>query len=267
MLMVALSTGVAGQAAESERIHEVRFHSESLQHDTALSVVEPESTSPHTPVLVFLHGRGRHHRSLLEVEACRAELLAADMWVILPDGEDGWYINSPAQSEARYEDYLSEVIAEARGRFALTPNAERWAIGGWSMGGYGAVHYATRHPEKFSTLVSVIGVIDFPRAPTLPAGQNYQVPVARFGESQVQWQEFNPINAVNRLRGKSILLITATDAFDRTMNRNFSGALNEADIRHDTLELTGGHTFDVVQASLSSLLEFVRTSITDRTSP
>ena len=254
---------VGSLAAEepADRIHEWRFFSAALQQEMLVSVVAPESTMTAAPVLVFLHGRGRHHRSLLEVEQCREQLLAADMWVILPDGDDGWYINSPMQTEARYEDYLSEVIEQAKQRFELTQSPNHWAIGGWSMGGYGAMRFAVRHPGQFATIATVVGVLDFPREETLPAGQNYTVPLDRFGGDRKVWREYNPINEITALRGKSVLLITADAAFDRIMNENFSAALIEAKVGHHIITLEGAHTFPVVQESLPLVLDFVRSRI------
>jgi len=249
--------------ADDDRIQAWRFFSEALQREMPVSVVVPERPKVDPPVLVFLHGRGRHHRSLLDVAPSREQLLAAGMWVIFPQGEDGWYTNSPVQPEARYEDYLGEVIEQVKQRFELKQSADRWAIGGWSMGGYGAVRYATRHPMEFGTLVSVIGVVDFPGEPTLPEGQNYTVPVDRFGEGADLWRKYNPIYEVGELDGKAVMLITAEAAFDRTMNENFSVALDLAGIAHRKLTLAGGHTFAVVQESLQHVLGFVQRSVAD----
>jgi S-formylglutathione hydrolase FrmB len=202
-------------------------------------------------------GGGRNHRSLLDVDPSRERFLGADMWVILPQGEDGWYINSPVQSQDRYEDYLSEMIAFAKTEFGLSQPPSHWSITGWSMGGYGAVRYATRYPENFGSVSAMIGLLDFPRDASLPDGQNYVVPLERFGQSAAVWAEFNPINAVARLQGKPVLLITADAAFDRTMNENFSTALVAAKIQHRITTLEGAHTFEVVQEALPLVLDFV----------
>ncbi|GAB5558781.1 MAG: alpha/beta hydrolase-fold protein [Synoicihabitans sp.] len=254
-LLACLISG--GVQASEPRVHERIFFSEALQREMPMSVVEPDALSADSPVLVLLHGRGRHHRSLLDVPSRREQLLAADMWVILPQGEDGWYINSPVRSTDRYEDYLSEVIALAKMEFELAQPSSQWAITGWSMGGYGAVRYATHHPEKFGSVSAMIGLLDFPREATLPAGQNYDVPRERFGQNPNVWSEFNPVNAVARLRGKPILLVAADAAFDRTMNENFSAALIAQKMGHRIITLEGAHTFEVVQAALPLVLEFV----------
>ncbi len=259
---------LAAQEPTSDRILERRFHSKVLGREKTISVIKPEK-SKDAPVLFFLHGRGRHHASLLERTDCRNALLAAQHWTILPDGEDGWYINSPEIQRDRYGDYLEEVIAFASKELGLTGNPARRAIGGWSMGGYGAMRYAEDHPGTFDTVVGLIGVLDFPRKETLPEGQNYSVPIARFGSDPSRWAQFNPINAVENLAGSRLMLITGSTAFDRTMNYNFAVQARQAGVDTRVVELTGGHTIEVVTAALPIALQFVEESFgnTKQSSP
>jgi hypothetical protein len=51
------------------------------------------------------HGRGRTHRSLLDVDAARSLLLGELFFIVLLDGEDGWYNNSTVVPAERYNDY------------------------------------------------------------------------------------------------------------------------------------------------------------------
>ena len=129
------------------------------------------------------------------------------------------------------------------------------------MGGYGAVRFAVRHPEEFSVVVSVIGLLDFPRRADLPAGQNYTVPVARFGDDPSRWQAFNPIHKADALRDHAVLIITAADAFDRTMNEHFHAQLRDRSVAHEYVVLPGAHTFEVVHAAMPRVVEFVGRSL------
>src|SRR5690606_5787161 len=124
------------------------------------------------PVLYFLHGRGRHHASLIEDEVTRSALLETPFYIVLPQGLDGWYINSPVVDEDQYETYLEEVIAWVEAHLPVRRDAAGRGIGGWSMGGYGAVRFAQTHAGQFGFVASVIGLLDFPREETLPEGQN-----------------------------------------------------------------------------------------------
>ncbi|HRE84406.1 MAG TPA: alpha/beta hydrolase-fold protein, partial [Opitutaceae bacterium] len=211
-------------------------------------------------VLWLLHGRGRDHRSLLQLPEVKRQLLASGLWVVLPQGLDGWYVNSPERAEDRFEDHLSELMQRVAAQYALPSSGANWTIAGWSMGGYGAVRYAQQHPERVGRVASVIGLLDFPRPETLPEGQNYRVPQARFGADPEQWMRFNPMRSIEQLRDKSLLLITAHDAFDRTMNENFSRALTTAGLPHRFLVLEGAHKLDVVEKAIPVVLEWITQS-------
>jgi S-formylglutathione hydrolase FrmB len=241
-------------------VAEVEFSSRVLGALKAFCVITP-TAAPRDgdgwPVLFFLHGRGRTHRTLVDLEAMRRAFLDAPFCTVFPDGGDGWYIDSPVESGARYETYLAEVIAMAERVRRVSQARDGRAIAGWSMGGYGAMRFAIRHPDEFGIVAPIIGLLDFPRSADLPAGQNYNVPVARFGADPSVWSEFNPLHRTEALRGRAILIITAADAFDRTMNEHFHARLRALNIPHEYLVLPGAHTFPVVQAAVPHVISFV----------
>jgi S-formylglutathione hydrolase FrmB len=245
------------------RIVEVTIASEPLGGRRLKAIViQPEGVDPgegERPALWFLHGRNRHRASLLELPAAREKLLAAPFWVVLPDGEDGWYIDSPVLAGERYGSHLSLVIEATTRRFGLSKNPRRRAIGGWSMGGYGATRHA-QATDDFGVLASVIGLLDFPRPPDLPEGRNYPVPVERFGTDEARWATLNPMGATGRLRDMSILVVTAEDAFDAVMNARFSAALSRDGIPHEYVVLPGAHTLPVVEAAVPLVLDHVATA-------
>jgi S-formylglutathione hydrolase FrmB len=209
-----------------ERVRFASLPSAALGRTLPVAVVAPAgAAASEAPVLFLLHGRGRHHRSLLESPAARAALLSAPCLVVLPQGEDGWYVDSPARPGDRYAAYLGEVVAWADRNLPVSRRPARRGIAGWSMGGYGAVRFAQTHPGKFGFVASVIGLLDFPREENLPPGQNYKVPVARFTANQATWATLNPLNGVGNLRGVEITLVLASKGFERTMNENFLAAL------------------------------------------
>ncbi len=213
-------------------------------------VVPAHAPAADAPVLFFLHGRGRHHRSLVEAPEARAALLAAPFYVVLPQGEDGWYVDSPARPADRYGTYLEEVGAWAERQFPLSRSPTRRGIGGWSMGGYGAVRFAQTHPGRFGFVASIIGLLDFPRPETLPEGQNYHVPVPRFTGDPLVWEHFNPLRDVVALRSARVTLVLASRGFERTMNERFIAALQVQDVRPEIHRLEGGHEFSVVERGL-----------------
>ena len=229
------------------------INSAALGRVLPLAVISPAGEGKHRPVLFVLHGRGRHHRSLID-SAAQAALLAAPFITVLPQGEDGWYIDSPVRRDDRYGAYLEEIMAWAENNLPISRSAHQRGIAGWSMGGYGAVAFAEAHPGRFGFVASVIGLLDFPRPETLSEGQNYRVPIARFGAEPRIWAHFNPLNAVERLRGSMVSLVLATHGFERTMNENFLVRLNAENILTRVHWLEGGHEFSLVEAAIPIVL-------------
>src|SRR5690606_24439200 len=105
--------------------------------------------------LFLFHGRGRTERSLIDDPGTRAALLAAPFVTILPDGDDGWYINSPIKTADRYQDYTDEVVQLATVSFNLSTVPAQRGLSGWSMGGYGCTRYAITHHDKFAALAPI----------------------------------------------------------------------------------------------------------------
>lgn len=259
-LSVSVSVVKAAELETEElfpRIEVVTFESASLKQRKRAVIVLPENWRSIEPAarrtLVILHGRGRHERSLVDDKIIRQQLLDSGLFVILPDGDDGWYLNSPVRQQDSYETYLEEVLSQVANAYDLPEKKEQWAIAGWSMGGYGCVRFAERHPGRFAAVSSMIGLLDFPRN-GLPAGQSYKVPVERFGDDEIEWKKFNTQNQAEELRGASLLIITADQAFDRTMNEHFHDRLTALELPHQYVELKGGHTFPVVRAAIPLVL-------------
>lgn len=262
VILLFLSAGLF--AADRITFSEIR--SDALGRTLPIAVVAPAERKMEgpVPVLFLLHGRGRTHRSLLEAPVARAALLTATCYIVLPQGEDGWYVDSPAQPDARYGAYLAEVIAWAEGKLPIARGPVGRGIAGWSMGGYGAVRFAQTHPGQFGFVASMIGLLDFPRAETLPEGQNYRVPTNRFTGDPAVWAELNPLRAVEALQGATLTLVLATRGFERTMNENFLTAVAARKLAARVHWLEGEHEFAVVERAVPLVLadaeEFFRKS-------
>lgn len=246
-----------GSSSPSERIQHVDFHSASFETRKKYCVVLPANYTAEKadwPMLCILHGRGRNERSLIDNTVTRDALLAASFVTLLPSGEDGWYLDSPVNDKNKYEQLLDETLVAAETKYRLSRDPKKRGIAGWSMGGYGSVRYAENHPDHFAMVASIIGLLDFPRS-DLPEGQSYQVPVKIFGNNEATWHKLNPLNSTERLRNMSVVLIAADRAFDRTMNETFRNRLQQQDIKHDWLMLSGTHHFDLVKEAIPVVLQ------------
>jgi S-formylglutathione hydrolase FrmB/lysophospholipase L1-like esterase len=261
----AATTGAALQIAPVEpRVWSCDFKSTALDGLPMrfLVVLPPGDDLQHArlPVIYFLHGRGRHERTLLEDPLTRARVLASPCAVVLPRGRDGWYVNSPVTARDRYADYVDEVITLAEQHFPVSTQARERGIGGWSMGGYGAMYTAGRRPHDFGAVAAIIGILDFPR-PAIPlAGQNYTVP-PRFGIDPDVWRTVNPRLLLPGLKDVPLFVAYADHAPERQMNEVFLSDAAKLGMTVKTLRMSGGHTFPMVQQGLGPAFSFLEEHI------
>jgi enterochelin esterase-like enzyme len=99
-------------------------------------------------LLVFLHGKGEDQESNLDdaLFAALAKLGARAPDIVFPDGgEDSYWHDRDDGAWAQY--VMREVIPRAEQRLHSDPR--RVAIGGLSMGGFGAYDLALHNPGRF----------------------------------------------------------------------------------------------------------------------
>ncbi|HEX8206821.1 MAG TPA: alpha/beta fold hydrolase [Solirubrobacteraceae bacterium] len=145
LLAVVLVLAGCGEPEGSSTLEQrSRAVGETLEH----RVYVPEGASDHPPLLVLLHGRGGDAKSMISDALVDALDEAGDRApvVLSPDGGDSSYWHNRRDGKwARM--VIREAIPAAIERTGADP--ERIAIGGISMGGFGALHLAAAFPERF----------------------------------------------------------------------------------------------------------------------
>lgn len=133
------------------KLSHLTVESRAVDEDLGVSVIEPGGSDPEgaRPLLVFLHGSGGSDSSFADNEAVYrglARLGRRAPVIAFPDGgEQNYWHNRDDGAWGRY--VIREVIPTVGREFETDPR--RVAIGGISMGGYGAYHLALEHPQRF----------------------------------------------------------------------------------------------------------------------
>lgn len=109
------------------------------------------------PVLYLLHGYGddetgwtQFGEAHLIYDRCVENGESAPMIIVMPDAGVTWYINS-YDGKVNYEDYfIKELISHIDATYRTRATKQYRAVAGLSMGGYGTLIMAMKHPDLFS---------------------------------------------------------------------------------------------------------------------
>lgn len=82
-----------------------------------------------------------------------------DLAVIMPAGENGFYVDQPASHNYYGEFVGKELVEFTRKIFPLSRKREDTFIGGLSMGGYGALRNGLKYSDTFGCIVSLSGAM------------------------------------------------------------------------------------------------------------
>ena len=132
-------------------------------------VITPPSYSREThrryPVLYFLHDGYGDGKTLVR-RGVAADALEAmrdgripEFLIVAPDGSGSWFSDS-YDGKRRFEAFLMGDLPQfVETHYRVLPGKPARGITGISMGGYGAVKLALKHPEAFGSVSALSGAI------------------------------------------------------------------------------------------------------------
>jgi putative tributyrin esterase len=276
-LAVAASVGGARERSPADApravlvpaIETQRFVSAALGQERSFSVLLPigYAADPRRryPVLYLLHGKGGTHRDWAAKSRLAEHVGAVPLIVVMPDGGDGWYVDGASPGSGYETQIVGELIPHVDGRYRTIARREGRAIGGLSMGGYGAMKLALKRPDLFVAAASHSGALSFAR-------ETWDEARLVFGPSPGD-RELRRDNDVFRLamarreagsgwNGPALYLDCGTEDFLYDANARFRAFLREIGVPYEYHEFPGGHTWDYWDARLPDELRFVLKHVT-----
>jgi diacylglycerol O-acyltransferase / trehalose O-mycolyltransferase len=168
------STGIAVLAKRriDARLTEYTLRTTALHEATGVRVLLPAAYAAHPdrryPVLYLLHGRDGTFRDWTAHGGAERATARTPLIVVMPDGGRGaGYTDGSGSHAARWETYhAGRLVRWVDARFRTIAARRARAIAGLSMGGYGALSYAGRHPETYGAAASFSGALEL--GPHLP---------------------------------------------------------------------------------------------------
>ncbi len=135
------------------------FSSSVLQKSTQFNAIIPQGKEIGAPVLYLLHGLTDDYTAWARYTSIERYANEAGIVVIMPDGARSFYTDM-AYGNAYYSFFTKEFFNYIPTLFPVSKKREDTFIAGLSMGGYGALKFALRNPDKFSAAASLSGAVD-----------------------------------------------------------------------------------------------------------
>jgi enterochelin esterase-like enzyme len=198
------------------------------------------------PVVYVLHGRGGNEcwdtRVVTELDRVIASKLVRPMILVYPSaGQHTVYCDSVDGRHMADTTVIKELIPHIDATYRTIAKKEGRAIQGMSMGGCGAIKFALKYPDLFSSAIGYAG--GFVDAEIMEQ-KVAMINEGMFGGDVSKWMAEHPytlaaIRAEN-VRGKVALRLacgTTDVSFDLTQTMH--AALLKANLPHDYLEYAG----------------------------
>lgn len=251
---------------------QVSAYSGSVKRNMVFHVLVPDgkeaSAMRASPVLFLLHGyAGNHFDWLLGSDVAR---LAQErgLVVVLPSGENHFYLDDEEMEESFSQWIVDELPDLVSGMFGIPRVRSRWYLGGYSMGGYGAIRNALAFPDRFGGIIGLSSALITrgiagmqPGARTPYAGYGYYRRV--FGDLETLiGSDRDPEALVARLAGDQgpiprIFLACGTEDFLIEENRAFRRCLDRWNVPYRAIEGPGGHDFRFWNAQLENAIAWM----------
>lgn len=249
-----------------------------LKHPVAYCIILPPSydaaTARRYPILYLLHGLGDNEQMLLRsggfsmVQDLWENRAMGDFLIVTPAAETTFYINS-LDGQRRYEDFfVRELIPYIESHYRVRIGRSSRGISGISMGGYGALHLAFRHPELFGSVsahsAALIQVANIPdmsiRGAPIPANIRLLGDVFGSPFDRAYWEKNSPLELARDAKlGAMKIYFDCGLQDDYGFNVGAQALHDELvarNIPHEFHLYPGGHDWEYFSTHLPASLEF-----------
>jgi S-formylglutathione hydrolase FrmB len=303
VIFVGVSDGfgltIVDRNENDPRLKYYRFQTSAIGWNPGVNVLLPDdyaTSGRRYPVLYMFHGGNDDFRQF-DFLGIRGLTAGKPIIVVMPDGgHAGWYSN-PVTSfvgPRNWETFhIAQLLPWIEANFRTFAEYDGRAVGGFSMGGFGALKYAAKYYGHFASVSAHSGPASLRRDFGLVVHwANITSAVLDLGGGTVygapNWDQArvsadNPIERIDSYRNKRIFLVAGTspdplnwfDSVNETQvlagQREFRERLSQAGIPHESHEVPGGHVFrsDMFVRDLDGIIARLRhaSSAASRSAP
>ncbi len=278
--LLLLPLAAYGQTLAPARVEAVKFESKLVGQALPYNVVLPPdydaqaARTTRYPVLYLLHGLFGSHDDWVSSRAHLAQHAAQYRIIIVtPEGHDGWYTDSATVPNEKYESYImQELLPDVERRYRTMQTRAGRAVAGLSMGGYGALKFGVKYPDRFIFAASMSGAHG---AATWDPNDKELLSFVKPSVARVYGAMDNPVRAANDLTKlfndlspersaqlPFLYLDCGTEDFLINSNRALAEQLLKRKIPHEFRELPGTHSWPYWDQQIQEVLKLAARRLT-----
>jgi putative tributyrin esterase len=258
-------------AASNPRVQTIQFESKLVDKILPYSVLLPvnyndaANKTKRYAVVYLLHGLTGHYTNWIDHTQLVKYSEGYQFIIVTPEGNNSWYTDSATVAAEKYESYIvQELIPDVEKRFRVNDTRDARAIGGLSMGGYGALKFGMKYPDKFVLAASLSGALDaasWKEAELRGFESIWRTLQPVFGAEDSETRARNDLKKLAReLPAERIAALPflyldcGTEDPLLKSNRDFVEILMGRKIPHEYRQLPGGHSWKYWDAQVQEIL-------------
>ena len=199
---LAAAALLAGTAAQAGSIEAAEFKSATLQRSWTYNVYLPTGYDAQSrlryPVMYLLHGNDGQRNDwpvkgnlLRTVDQLIQNGEIPPAIIVMPDAGTTWYVDLKEPMETAF---FQDLVPHVEKKYRTLTSRDGRVIGGLSMGGYGALRYVLKYPEKFQATALLSPAIYNPEPPADSSARSVKVfaePNTGGQYSTTVWKSYN----------------------------------------------------------------------------
>ena len=277
-LGIALLVLSAGHLRAEVVIEHFAVRSASMGRDIKAWAVLPPAYAAdggaRFPVLYALHGRGAPYDTFSKMPKLQNQLSAQPMIVVGFDADNSsFYLDAETpQNTARSGDpetlasskfstfFFDELVPALDARYRIA--ADQRMITGFSMGGFGAVHYMLQRPEMFRSVSAMSGAF-FEAAPPSAKWAERLTPLLGSPETaSASYEKLAFFPRIERLAKEGVklppiyLCCGTEDKITPDDSRRMHAYLDRIGVPNAYHESAGGHDWSYWSSTITQVLDF-----------
>lgn len=244
----------------------VDFFSQSLFKVTGFNVLLPNDVPPEMIAdnkcynrkmksLYLLHGYTGSDKDWLTGSSVSEMSSKYNAAIIMPSGDNSFYLDQKGTGRAYCQYVGKELVEYVVKTFGLSDKKEDTYIGGYSMGGFGAIHTGLAFPETFGKIMALSSALIIHNIENLK--EDFKDPMADyyyyasvFGDlNNLEKSINNPEYLIQKLKENGqtippIYMACGTEDFLLKENRAFYSFLQKEQVDVQYTESKGVHNWD-----------------------